>query len=118
MKQCPDCKREVDDKEEYCPFDGQPLTQTHGVDPLLNAVLDYKYRLNEKVGEGGMGTVYRATHIQMENTVAVKILHSHLSSDQNAVERFRREARAAAQIRHINAVAVTDFGVTRETGTA
>ena len=76
------------------------------------------YKILEKLGEGGMGTVYRATHVQMENTVAVKILHPHLASDQYAVERFRREARSAAQIRHPNAVAVTDFGVTREQGIA
>jgi eukaryotic-like serine/threonine-protein kinase len=59
-----------------------------------------------------MGKVYRATHIHMDHTVAVKILHSHLSSDQTALERFRREARAAARLHHPNAVAVTDFGVT------
>jgi serine/threonine-protein kinase len=87
-------------------------------DLFLGTVLDGKYRLEERIGEGGMGRVYRATHIHIDQLVAVKILHAHLSSDQTALARFRKEARAAAQIRHPNAVAVTDFGVTRDTGTA
>ena len=100
-----------------CPADGTTLIGSSG-DGLVGMLLDGKYRLDEKIGEGGMGTVYKATHIEMENTVAVKVLHPHLSSDHVAVERFRREARAAAQIRHPNAVAVTDFGVTKDTGIA
>jgi serine/threonine-protein kinase len=118
MKQCPVCKRELSDELTYCPFDGRSLS---GLDPsagLVGTLLDDKYRLDEKIGEGGMGTVYRGTHVQMEHTIAVKILHQHLASDQTAVERFRREARAAAQIRHPNAVAVTDFGVTKDSGIA
>ncbi|MFY9553701.1 MAG: serine/threonine protein kinase, partial [Blastocatellia bacterium] len=67
-------------------------------DRLLGTILDNKYLLQEKIGEGGMSTVYRAKHLQMEHLVAVKVLHAHLASDQVAVERFRREARAAAQI--------------------
>ena len=118
MKQCPRCKRELKDHLILCPFDGEPLGFKSVIDEFVGLVLDDKYRLEEKVGEGGMGTVYRATHIQMENTVAVKILRPHLASDRMAVERFRREARSAARIRHPNAVAVTDFGVTRDAGIA
>jgi len=118
MKVCPACRREFKGDLVTCPFDEQTLIDAPSGGGLTNLLLDGKYRLDEKIGEGGMGTVYRATHIEMENTVAVKILHPHLSSDQTAVERFRREARAAAQIRHPNAVAVTDFGVTKDTGIA
>lgn len=118
MKQCSNCRRELEDHLAFCPFDGEPLNAPDAKDNFVGTTLENKYRLDEKVGEGGMGTVYRATHIQMENTVAVKILHPHLASDQYAVERFRREARSAAQIRHPNAVAVTDFGVSREAGIA
>jgi serine/threonine protein kinase/formylglycine-generating enzyme required for sulfatase activity len=118
MKQCPNCKRELKDQLVFCPFDGEPLIDDNAGEGFVGTLLDDKYRLEEKVGEGGMGTVYRATHIQMENTVAVKILHPQLSSDQTAVERFRREARSAAQIRHPHAVAVTDFGVTKNGGIA
>jgi serine/threonine-protein kinase len=89
MKQCPNCKRELKDELVFCPFDGSPLREGGAADEFVGLLLDDKYRLDEKVGEGGMGTVYRATHVQMENTVAVKILHPHLASDQFAVERFR-----------------------------
>ncbi len=118
MKECPACKAELDDKTTICPFDGQPLPSKLIPDKFINTVLDDKYRLEEKIGEGGMGAVYRATHTKMEHTVAVKILHPDLASDQVAVERFRREALAAARIHHPNAVAVTDFGVTKDTGIA
>ena len=114
MRQCPACNRELDDHLLFCPFDGQALRDSNQ-QGYAGAVLDDKYRLDEKIGEGGTGEVYRATHIHMDSTVAVKILHPSLASDQTALERFRREARAAAQIRHANAVAVTDFGVTRDT---
>jgi eukaryotic-like serine/threonine-protein kinase len=118
MKVCPACRREFKGDLVSCPFDEQILIDSPSAGGLTNVLLDGKYRLDEKIGEGGMGTVYRATHIEMENTVAVKVLHPNLSSDQVALERFRREARAAAQIRHPNAVSVTDFGVTRDSGIA
>lgn len=113
MKQCRNCKRELEDDVVFCPCDGEALSDSCAGAAFLGMLLDDKYRLEEKVGEGGMGTVYRATHVKTENTVAVKILHPHLAADENAVERFRREARSAAQVRHPNAVAVTDFGVTK-----
>src|ERR1051325_4737443 len=118
MKQCPICKREMKEQLLFCPFDGHALQIIVEKDKFVGTILDEKYRLDEKIGEGGMGRVYKATHVHMDSTVAVKILHSHLAFDEMAVERFRREARAAAQIRHPNAVAVTDFGVTKDTGVA
>src|SRR6266404_4332891 len=116
MKQCPLCKRELSDQLLFCPFDGQTLVSASQGDKFIGLILEGKYRIDEKVGEGGMGKVYRGTHILMDHTVAIKILHPHLSSDGIAVERFRREARAAACIRYPNAGAVTDFGVNKETG--
>src|SRR5205085_9909830 len=118
MKECLSCKSVYEDKMSFCPLDGQPLIEQAEQDSFIGKLLDNKYRLIEKVGEGGFGAVYRATHIGIDNTVAVKILHPHLSSDHTSIERFRREARAAAQIRHPHAVAVTDFGVTQGEGTA
>ena len=118
MKQCPACKRDMKEHLLYCPFDGQALISVPARDQFLDSILDDKYRIEEKIGEGGMGKVYRATHIHMDSTVAIKILHPHLASDATALERFRREARAAAHIRHPNAVAVTDFGVAKDSGIA
>ena len=119
MKECAACGREFQDDVQFCPIDGQPLDYKRTIeldanDPLIGTVLDEKYRLDRKIGEGGMGAVYHATHIHMDSSFAVKLLHRSMVADQGAVERFRREARAAARIRHTNAVSVTDFGVTKE----
>jgi serine/threonine-protein kinase len=84
------------------------------VDSLVGRVLDDKYRLDARLGEGGMGAVYRATHLLIERSVAVKVLSHKLVTDEAARERFRREARAAGRLQHSNAVAVTDFGETRD----
>jgi serine/threonine-protein kinase len=118
MNQCPSCKRKFKDSLTYCPFDGIALIHEKEQDELLGVVLDGKFRLMEKVGEGGMGKVYKAKHIHLDHTVAIKILHSHLSYDKMMLERFRREAQAAIYVRHPNAVAVTDFGVVSESGQA
>ncbi|MEW6211402.1 MAG: bifunctional serine/threonine-protein kinase/formylglycine-generating enzyme family protein [Acidobacteriota bacterium] len=119
MKLCQVCGREFEDKILFCPFDGSSLiSKTQPQDRFIDTLFDERYRITEKVGEGGMGKVYKAHHIHMDVMVAIKILHSHLASDQNTLSRFRREARAAAQIVHPNAVRVIDFGVERETGTA
>ncbi|HJQ33497.1 MAG TPA: protein kinase [Pyrinomonadaceae bacterium] len=124
MLQCPKCGRQFDSDATACPYDGTPLRADATVadpaataapaDPLLGQVLDDKYRLDRRLGEGGMGTVYRATHLLIERPVAVKVLSARLVADDTAKERFRREARAAGRLQHTNAVAVTDFGETRE----
>jgi serine/threonine protein kinase len=72
-------------------------------------LLDGKYRIEERLGQGGMGAVYRATHLGTRRTVAVKVIHPRLSSDDEFVFRFRREAEAAGRLRHPNVVDVTDF---------
>jgi serine/threonine-protein kinase len=118
MKRCPACQKEFKDHIIFCPFDGQSLISDNQKDQFVGSLFDDKYHIDEKVGEGGMGMVFKATHVLMDSTVAIKMLHPHLSSDRMALERFRREARAAAQIRHPNAVAVIDFGVTKNTGIA
>ncbi|HZT60640.1 MAG TPA: serine/threonine-protein kinase [Pyrinomonadaceae bacterium] len=120
MLQCPQCGRQFGSDVTVCPEDGSPLSADATVkdvapkDPLVGRVLDEKYRLDSRLGEGGMGTVYRATHLLIERPVAVKVLNSRLVTDEVSKERFRREARAAGRLQHSNAVTVTDFGETRE----
>ncbi|HWW74514.1 MAG TPA: protein kinase, partial [Pyrinomonadaceae bacterium] len=80
-------------------------------DPLVGHVIDSRYRLDAKIGSGGMGAVYRATRISIGDAVAVKILHRDHVADPQAAERFRREAHTAARLKHPNAVGVYDFGV-------
>lgn len=118
MKLCPICSKEFDDSVLFCPYDGQALVSQNEGDKFIDTLFEDRYRVLEKIGEGGMGKVYKAIHIHMDTTYAIKILHPHLASDQTALARFRREARAAVQIQHPNAVAVTDFGVTRDKGIA
>src|SRR5688572_27504784 len=73
-------------------------------------VLDNKYQIEQLLGQGGMGAVYRATHLGTKRTVAVKVIHPQLSTHDEFVARFQREAEAAGRLRHPNVVDVTDFG--------
>lgn len=120
MLWCPKCGRKYPPDLQECPEDGvrlqadATLAGETNVDPLIGRVLDDKYRLDERLGEGGMGTVYRATHLLIDRPVAVKVLNHRFVTDEAARERFRREARAAGRLRHTNAVAVTDFGQTAD----
>jgi serine/threonine-protein kinase len=68
------------------------------------------YLIQEKIGSGGMGDVYRAIHKKLESPVAVKIVKRELLAHSAMVNRFQREARAASKLHHPNVVAVTDFG--------
>jgi serine/threonine-protein kinase len=72
-------------------------------------LLDNKYQIEQLLGEGGMGAVYRATHLGTKRTVAVKVIQPQLSAHDQFVARFRREAEAAGRLRHPNVVDVTDF---------
>lgn len=83
------------------------------LDPLLGRTLDGKYRIEGRIGRGGMGAVYRAMHVGTGRVVAVKIILPQLVQHPEALERFRREARAAGGLRHPNIVDVTDFGTAR-----
>jgi serine/threonine protein kinase len=76
----------------------------------IGELIDGKYRIDRRLGYGGMGAVYRATHLGTKRTVAVKVIHPQYSNQEEFVERFRREAEAAGRLRHPNVVDVTDFG--------
>src|ERR1700742_5272607 len=108
MKTCPKCGVEYPDTTTLCPADGNALEKKG--DSLIGQTLAGKYRIDEKLSEGGMGTVYRGTHVLMDKTVAIKVLHPSLAADEKIVARFSREARAASRISHPNALSVTDFG--------
>lgn len=86
-----------------------PRSTDEQIDRRVGLVLDSKYKLIESLGEGGMGSVFRAERLHIGDEVAVKLLHRDLVREQHALERFRREARTAAQIRHPNVVSIHDF---------
>jgi serine/threonine protein kinase len=80
------------------------------LDNLIGQTLDDKYQIESELGKGGMGAVYLATHVGTERPVAVKVIAPEFMKNEEFVERFKREARAAGRIRHPNIVDVTDFG--------
>ncbi len=115
MRNCPNCGKAFDDAVSFCPTDGAKLSDSgdttgQDVDPFVGRMVGGRYRLESRLGEGGMGTVYRALHVLMEKPVAVKILRGELAVDETAVARFQREAKGASRIEHENCVSVTDFG--------
>src|SRR6188472_4614921 len=77
---------------------------------MVGEVLSDRYELEELVGTGGMSSVYRAHDRLLDRKVALKVLHEQYTGDAEYVERFRREARAVAQLSHPNIVTVVDRG--------
>lgn len=89
-----------------------PTIRLVNPDPLIGHRIDGKYELLSKLGEGGMSVVYRARRMHIGDDVAVKILTGKFVKDDAALARFRREARAAAMLRHPNVITIHDFGET------
>src|SRR5919109_250676 len=77
---------------------------------VIGTLISERYRLDEKIGSGGMSSVYRAFDPTLERWVAIKLMHRDISHDPDQLERFRREARAVAQLNHPHVVTVIDAG--------
>ena len=77
---------------------------------LIGEVLDGRYKVFKKLGEGGMGEVYAAEHVHIEKRFAVKLLKAEIVSNPEAVKRFQQEARSSSSIKHRNIIGVEDFG--------
>jgi serine/threonine-protein kinase len=118
MDTCRTCHREAAPQAKFCAHCGTVLAATastdHPHDPFLGRTLKGVYLIQEKIGDGGMGLVYKALHLELEAPFAVKILRNALLTDPGVVGRFQREARAASRLRHPNVVTVTDFGQTED----
>ena len=109
---CPICEESFEGVER-CPADGTKLVRLAASrDPFLGRELDGQYTILEKLGQGGMGAVYRATQHSVGREVAVKVVNAHLVSEPEAIKRFLREAKLASRLGHPNAVTVIDFGQT------
>ncbi|HET9554088.1 MAG TPA: protein kinase [Anaeromyxobacteraceae bacterium] len=114
---CPKCGYLVDPTAgavNFCPACGQDLrgavARPAPVDPFLNTVVADRYRLLSLVGEGGMGSVYKAEHVRMGKALALKLLRGDFARDPGAVARFRAEAQIVSRLSHPHTIAVFDFG--------
>src|SRR5881394_238066 len=108
MRECSEFRSCFADDVLHCPYDGMATAPTL----VGDAILDGRYQLEKRLGQGGMGVVFKARHIFLKTQHAIKIILPDLvGNDPNLVTRFRQEALAAAAIRHQNIIAVTDFGV-------
>ncbi len=108
MKECSKCRSCYEDTLEMCPQDGNILTFTIAGTTVISG----RYILEKRLGQGGMGIVFRARHKFLKSSHAIKIiLPSLVSGDESLLVRFRQEAVLAASIDHPNVIRVTDFGV-------
>jgi serine/threonine-protein kinase len=116
MRICPKCRRSFSGKgRATCPNDGARLADPRELveadhDPLIGTTIAGRYEIVERLGTGGMGTVYRAKQASLGRPVALKILKKELNWETDTVTRFHREARAMSLLVHANTVRVFDFG--------
>lgn len=82
---------------------------------MIGTELEGRYRIDAELGSGGVGSVYRATHLKLNRAVAIKVLRPEYGASVELVQRFQREAQALAALSHPNVVTVTDYGVVADT---
>ena len=113
MRFCPRCGSRYE-HERFCPEDGA-ATEAMGdagppKDALIGTLVDGRYRIEAQIGEGGMGVVYKATHVTLNKTLALKVLRGEVAKDPEVVQRFMQEAQSATSIGHENIIDINDFG--------
>ena len=112
MVECPRCGRCDESNVSACPADGAAMRPV----PSVPRTVDNKYRLEQLLGRGGMGAVYRARDMRLDRLVALKVVRAELLSDPEARRRFRREAQIVARLQHPSIVAVFDYGTFADGG--
>lgn len=110
--ECPTCGCCYSSPSTRCETDNSPLALTLPIERIIEG----KYRLDRRIGAGGMGAVYEASDLRLERKVAVKVMTGRLFGNTAALRRFEREARAAARLQHPGIVAIYDFGSLRGEG--
>ncbi len=111
MKLCLLCSGKYDDDVTVCTRDGARLVSA-GQDNLINSIVGDRYFIEEMIGKGSVGRVYKAHRILDNSPVAIKVLRENLSNDAEALARFKREAQMLSIIEHPNIVTLYDFGQT------
>jgi tRNA A-37 threonylcarbamoyl transferase component Bud32 len=112
MVECPRCGRCEEPGVATCPSDGVPMQPV----PSVPRTVDNRYRIEQLIGRGGMGAVYRARDMRLDRLVAVKVVRAELLGDPEARRRFRREAQIIARLQHPAIVSVFDFGTFADGG--
>ena len=112
---CSGCKADFPSDALFCPMCGLPAPKARAkeiaaTDTFIGRLIGDRYLLQNRIGDGGSGIIYRAEHVTLRRPVAVKLLHHKLSKDDLAIERFRREATTVAEIDNDHVVKVFDFG--------
>ncbi len=108
---CPSCDTDVLEDRTTCAECGSKLVEVRDeIDNTVGTVIDERFEMRAKIGQGGMGTVYRAWQKSIGREVAIKLMDRSYSRDAMAVRRFLREARLASQLSQPNTVSIFDFG--------
>ncbi|MBI5542885.1 MAG: serine/threonine protein kinase [Deltaproteobacteria bacterium] len=123
---CPSCSQTLDGDPSACPHCGGDLRGLGATNetlagsknarrpassgPSTGDVIDRRYKILDKLGEGGMGAVYKVEHVRMGKLVALKLLRPEAAFDRNALKRFHQEAQIVSKLSHPNTVSVFDFG--------
>ncbi|HZF56360.1 MAG TPA: protein kinase [Polyangiaceae bacterium] len=113
-RRCPDCEQIFSSEARFCPYDGDRLVDAPEwnpeADPLIGITVDNRYKVMSVLGEGATGKLYKVQHVALSRLFALKVLRRDVARDAAMVERFLREAQAAAAIGHPNIISVSDFG--------
>jgi serine/threonine-protein kinase len=126
LPSCPRCLRALPDLRGVCVYCGAPLGPSPVRTPpglkrvpggLVGTTVEGRFLIEELIGQGGMGEVYRARHLALDRAVVLKMLKRSLLEDPTLVGRFEREAKAASRLNHPNVIQVLDFGRTGREGT-
>jgi serine/threonine protein kinase len=111
---CPQCGQTFGPELRLCPRDGSALRPVAVPDGLIGRVIADRYHIVDRLGQGGMGTVYLAEHIRMGRRCAVKLMNPNLLNDPDSLDRFTREAKNASLLNHPHVAGVYDFGETAD----
>src|SRR5689334_5042910 len=107
---CHQCGASLREGDRFCASCGAPFVESESNrDPLIGRTIGGAYVVLDLIGVGGMGRVYRAEQRMLGRTVAIKVIHPHLLSDEQSLARFYTEARAASRLNHPNSVSIIDF---------
>ncbi len=118
---CPECSKSLENEPNFCPACGADLRGLSGTSdtldgPLKERLIDNRYRVLEKLGEGGMGAVYKVEHVRMGKLAALKLMRPDHAVDKALKGRFLQEARVVAKLSHPNTVQVFDSGELEDGG--